>query len=180
MRRGLSAASFARTLLPFALVSQPIYRVAFFDRVDNILITLLLAGFVVELVAARPRWMQQAIFALGAVVGIASPWFGWSSGICFGVPGLLLPAAFFLFCGGRRYLTGWTILLLVGLNWNPLVELRDSLIAFVCVVVLGSGMVALSLALKGRSRFLPRYALHFFYPVHLLLLIALSKVIAFH
>ncbi len=171
LRRGASLAGYVARLTPFAILSQPIYRAAFHDGLDNILITLLLAGVVALLLDDRPRRVQHAVFAVGAAAAFAAPWTPISTGICFGMAGLLLPAALKLTLEGRRDAAPWAALLTVGLNWFPRDELFDSLAAPLFVVAVAAATLALARRLAGRPRFLPRYALYAFYPLHLLALI---------
>ncbi len=171
LRRGASLAGYVARLTPFAILSQPIYRAAFHDGLDNILITLLLAGVVALLLDDRPRRVQHAVFAVGAAAAFAAPWTPISSGMCFGMAGLLLPAALKLTLEGRRDAAPWAALLTVGLNWFPRDELFDSLAAPLFVVAVAAATLALARRLAGRPRFLPRYALYAFYPLHLLALI---------
>ncbi len=171
LRRGASLAGYVARLTPFAILSQPIYRAAFHDGLDNILITLLLAGVVALLLDDRPRRVQHAVFAVGAAAAFAAPWTPISTGISFGMAGLLLPAALKLTLEGRRDAAPWAALLTVGLNWFPRDELFDSLAAPLFVVAVAAATLALARRLAGRPRFLPRYALYAFYPLHLLALI---------
>ena len=71
LRRGASLAGYVARLTPFAIVSQPIYRAAFHDGLDNILITLLLAGIVAILLDERSKRVQHAVFAVGAAAAFA-------------------------------------------------------------------------------------------------------------
>jgi hypothetical protein len=171
LRRGASPAIYAAYLTPFAIVSQPIYRAAFHDGLDNILLTLLLAIFVAELMRARPPLIQHAVFALGAAASFAAPWTSIGTGLCFGMAGLLLPSALMLAIDGRRDASPWAALLFVGLNWFPRDELFDSLFAPILVVLAAAAILTLARRLAGRPRFLPRFALYWFYPLHLLALI---------
>jgi len=171
LRRGASLAGYVARLTPFAILSQPIYRAAFHDGLDNILITLLLAGVVALLLDDRPRRVQHAVFAVGAAASFAAPWTPISTGLCFGMAGLLLPAALKLTLEGRRDVAPWAALCFVGLNWFPRDELFDSLAAPLFVLAVAAATLALARRLAGRPRFLPRYALYAFYPLHLLALI---------
>ncbi|THD47224.1 MAG: hypothetical protein E7774_05050 [Bradyrhizobium sp.] len=171
LERGASATRYAAYLTPFAIVSQPIYKAAFHDGLDNVLITLLLAIFVAELMLRLPRWGQHVVFATGAAASFAAPWTAISTGLCFGVAGLLLPSALTLILQGRRDAAPWALLLYVGLNWFPRDELFDSLFAPLVVLIAAAAILALARRLAGRRRFLPRFALYAFYPLHLLALI---------
>jgi len=176
LRRGAPLASYVAWLTPFAILSQPIYRAAFHDGLDNILVTLLLGGIVAILLRERPRVWQHAAFAVAAAAAFAAPWTTVSTGICFGMAGLLLPAALWLAIDGRRDVLPWAALLYVGLNWFPRDELFNSLVAPVCVLVVTAATLALARRLAGRARFLPRWALYAFYPAHLLALIGLRAL----
>lgn len=171
LRRGASLTGYVARLTPFAIASQPVYRAAFHDGLDNILITLLLAGVLAILLDGRAKRVQHAVFALGAAAAFAAPWTPISTGLCFGMAGLLLPAALKLTLEGRRDVAPWAALLLVGVNWFPRDELFDSLVAPLFVVAATAAALALARRLAGRARFLPRYALYAFYPLHLLALI---------
>jgi hypothetical protein len=171
LSRGASLAGYVARLTPFAIVSQPVYRAAFHDGLDNILITLLLAGILSILLGERSRRVQHALFAIGAAASFAAPWTTASTGICFGMAGLLLPAALKLTLEGRRDVAPWAALLYLGLNWFPRDELFDSLAAPLFVLAVVATTLALARSLAGRPRFLPRYALYAFYPLHLLALI---------
>jgi len=177
LTRGASLGVYAARMTPFAILSQPIYRAAFHDGLDNILITLLLAGFVALLIEQRPKPFQHGVFALGATAAFVAPWTTISTGLCFGMAGLLLPGALKLVLQGRRDIAPWAALLLVGLNWFPRDELFDSLAAPAFVLAAAWASVALARRrLAGRPRFLPRYALYVFYPAHLLALIGLRAL----
>ena len=171
LRRGAPLAGYVARLTPFAILSQPVYRAAFHDGLDNVLITLLLAGIVAILLDERPKRVQHAVFAIGAAAAFAAPWASISTGLCFGMAGLLLPAALKLTLDGRRDVAPWAALLYFGLNWFPRDELFDSLAAPLFVLVVVAATLALTRRLAGRPRFLPRYALYAFYPLHLLALI---------
>jgi hypothetical protein len=171
LRRGASLAGYVARLTPFAIASQPIYRAAFHDGLDNILITLLLAGVVAILLGERPRLVQHGVFAVGAAAAFAAPWSSASTGLCFGMAGLLLPAALWLTLEGRRDVAPWAALLFVGLNWFPRDELLDSLAAPLFALAVAAATLALARRFAGRPRFLARYALYAFYPLHLLALI---------
>jgi hypothetical protein len=171
LRGGAPLAAYVARLTPFAILSQPIYRAAFHDGLDNILVTLLLAGIVAILLDARPKRVQHAVFAIGAAASFAAPWTSISTGLCFGMAGLLLPAALKLTLEGRRDAAPWAALLYLGLNWFPRDELFDSLAAPVFALAVAVATSALARRLAGRPRFLPRYALYAFYPLHLLALI---------
>jgi len=171
LARGASLAGYVARLTPFAILSQPIYRAAFHDGLDNILVTLLLAGIVAILLEERPKLVQHAVFAVAAAAAFAAPWTPISTGLCFGMAGLLLPAALKLVLEGRRDVAPWATLLFVGLNWFPRDELFDSLAAPLFVLAVATATLALAQRLVGRPRFLPRYALYAFYPLHLLALI---------
>ena len=171
LRRGASLSGYIARLTPFVILSQPIYRAAFHDGLDNILVTLLLAGIVAILLDGRSKRIQHAVFAIGAAAAFAAPWTTISTGLCFGMAGLLLPAALKLTLEGRRDAAPWAALLTVGLNWFPRDELFDSLAAPLFILVVAVATLALARQLAGRPRFLPRYALYVFYPLHLLALI---------
>jgi hypothetical protein len=76
---------------------------------------------------------------------------------------------------GRLSFTPWLVLLLFALNWYPS-ENPWSLQPIQAALFAGAASVLIciaALSLKKWPRFLPRYALHVFYPGHLLVLLAI-------
>jgi hypothetical protein len=128
--------------------------------------------------ALRPQHLvvQHLVFLAG-IATIFSSLFRVREGLDFGLAGMLLPAALGLALEGRRSHVLWLALLLFALNWYPVDNpWKLQPIQVACFAGAVSILVALTaLALKNRARFLPRYALHIFYPGHLLVLLAIRQ-----
>ena len=126
----------------------------------------------------RGLWLQHAVLGVG-VVAVFSPWIRARSGLDFGLAGMLFPAALFLVMDGRWSHVVWLALLLVGLNWHQPNPMQFAPLSAVLFAGVGSvAVVLLALAFRHRPRFLPRYALHVFYPAHLLVLMAIRELTA--
>ena len=175
--RGADPRRYAASLLLLAIPTQPIFAAAFQGELGNVLLTLAAGAALAGTLARAGPGAQHAALGIGALVVFAWPLRA-RTGVDFGVGGMLLPAAMVLTLAGSRAHALWLAVLLVGLNtggWRPPGEAywpaagRDA--AF--VVLGGLGVVALAAAFEGRGRFLPRYALHLFYPGHLLALVLL-------
>jgi hypothetical protein len=176
LQRGTRVPEYVGMLLLLGAVSQPIYAMALGGDDGNILFTLAVGAAIV--VALRPRspLMQHAVMAIG-VVAIFTPWLRARSGLDFGLAGMLFPAAVFLVIEGRRSHVVWLALLLVALNWHYPAPLQFHPWSAALSAGIGSIVVILiAIAFRHRPRFLPRYALHVFYPGHLLALMAIRAL----
>ncbi|MFT8243196.1 TraX family protein [Roseomonas sp. BN140053] len=179
LARGADPRRAALTLLLFGIPTQPIFALAFpFGTAEaSILFTLAAGAALAGWVAAAPRWRQFTLGAglLGAVLlpRIAH------TGVDFGLAGMLLPAALLLMLTGPRPEGfAWAMLAILALNadtWTPPGESwPEKLVLDALAAGLGgAAVVAAAATLRGRPRFLPRYALHLFYPGHLLALAGL-------
>ena len=176
LARGIEPRSHALRLLIIGVISQPLFVAAFpwSPREANVLFTLAAAVAVTVWLVRPPTWIPHAVFAVAAVAV-----FGWPSlartGVDFGLAGILLPAALTLaLCRSRAYAL-WAALLMVGLNAGAKRPGEDpfvlgAVLDGLCAGAGGLIVVACAAALRGKPRFLPRYALHTFYPGHLLAL----------
>ena len=174
LARGSEPKRYAALLLLLAIPTQPIFGAAFQGELGNVLFTLAAgAALAGALLRADPR-LQHAFIAIGAAVVFAWPLRA-RSGVDFGLGGILLPAAITLTLASSRAHALWAAILLIGLNtggWRPPEEsywaaaARDAGFA----AIGGAAVVGLAALAQGRPRFLPRYALHVFYPGHLLAL----------
>ena len=178
LQRGTPPARYAPALLLLAIASQPIYGAAFGGGEASPIATLALAA--ITIVALRPcdLWLQHLVFAAGSAALLA-PWLQARSGVDFGLAGILFPAALFLVMAGRRSHTVWLAVMLLMLNWHrPEAIVSHQTVLAALSAALGSAVVvALAGVVKGRPRFLPRYALHVFYPGHLAILIAIRAAL---
>jgi hypothetical protein len=176
LQRGTRVPEYVGMLLLLGAVSQPIYAMALGGEDGNILFTLAVGATVLATLRARNPLTQHAVMAIG-VVAIFSPWLRARSGLDFGLAGMLFPAAVFLVMEGRWSHIVWLALLLVGFNWGHSNPLQFQPVPAALFVGAGSIMIMLlAIAFRHRPRFLPRYALHVFYPGHLLALMAIRAL----
>ncbi len=176
LQRGTRVHEYVGMLLLLGAVSQPLYATALGSTDGNTLFTLAVGAAILTVLRSRNLLLQHAIF-FGGVAAIFSPLVRARSGLDFGLAGMLFPAALFLVMEGRRSHAIWLALLLVGLNWhypNPW-QLAPIATAFYAGAA-GIAILLLAVSFRSRPRFLPRYALHIFYPGHLLLLMAIHSV----
>lgn len=177
LHRGADVVVYVRTLLLFGIAAQPIYGATLGDD-GNILFTLAIGVALAAALRGRPALLQHAVFAAG-IAAILTPWLKARSGVDFGIAGVLFPAALLLLLEGGRLHAVWVLCLLLTLNAHPPAGLfgTQTLVALLCAGPGSFAVLTLALALEGRARFLPRYALHVFYPGHLLILIALRAAL---
>ena len=170
LQRGASVSKYLEKLLVFAVLSQPIYAAALRDTDANVLFTLAAGIAVAGFLRQQSLAVQHA--ALGAgVAAIFSPYVQARTGVDFGLAGMLFPAALLLVMDGAKSHAVWLVAVLIGLNWFPPDPWRYAPITTAMVAGVGSLLIlALALGFRNYPRFLPRYALHLFYPGHLLLL----------
>ena len=183
LARGAPLPGYLRRLLLFGVLTQPIFGLAFRGHDQgNVLIALALGALVAATLRQRGAGLQHALLALGSVL-VLVPALRANTGFEFGLAGLLLIAVLLLLLDGRWSTAVWLPFIAFGLNLpaarSPaepwwLGPLRDAAIALAG----GALVLAVSLLLRGRRRFLPRYALHVFYPGHLLLLAAIRGAVA--
>ena len=178
LARGRPVAPYAAGLLLVAVPTQPIYAAAFpYGTTEASILVTLAAGAVLAAWLARAGgWRHLALGAglacAGLLPGLAK------TGVDFGLAGLLLPGAFLLALRGAGGGLAWLAAAACALNaigWHPRGEAPALDAALSAATILaGVPLVVLAaLALRGRPRFLPRYALQVFYPAHLLVLAAL-------
>ena len=176
LRRGASVPEYVGMLLLLGAVSQPIYAKALGAHDGNILFTLAVGATIIAVLRTKSLLLQHAVLAVG-VAAVFNPWLPARPGLDFGLAGMLFPAAVFLVMDGRRSHVVWLVLLLVGLNWHHPDPLRFAPMPAALFAGVGSMVVVLSaIAFRQRARLLPRYALHVFYPGHLLVLMAIHQL----
>jgi hypothetical protein len=174
LMRGTKVSDYAEKLILLGVVSQPIYATLMATDAGDTLFTLAV-GAVIVVALRRQHLMAQHFVFFAAVATIFISPFRVREGLDYGLAGMLLPAALYLVLEGRRSHIVWLALLLFALNWYPVAPWQLKPIQVACFTAAGSVLIALSaLTLKGRARFLPRYALHVFYPGHLLVLLGIK------
>jgi hypothetical protein len=177
LRSGAALGKYVAGLLLLGLVSQPITFYVLPTKGANILFTLAAGAVLLTVLRRQPAPVQHLAFFCAALTTFLfnDPTRAF---IDFGITGMLLPAVFFFVLEGRRSHIVWAIGLLFGLNWyGPEAWQFEPATIFLIEVVGGAAILGASIALAGRPRFLPRYALHAFYPGHLVLLAVLHGVL---
>lgn len=170
LRRGTDVGKYLASLLVLGAVSQPIFAGAFGDTAGNTLLTLAVGIAIVVTLRDRSPLVQHAALAIGAIA-VFSPGIQARTGVDFGLAGMMLPAALYVTLHRGIAFVPWLLALLVGLNWFPPEPWRYAPILTATIAGVGAlAVLAGALRFQGRPRFLPRYALHIFYPAHLLAL----------
>ena len=175
LMRGTKASDYVGTLMLLGIVSQPFYATALPTDIGNTLFSLS-AGIVLVLALRQQNLVvQHLVFAAAAVI-IFSSLFRFREGLDYGIPGMVLPAALYLVLNGRWSHILWLVAMLLALNWFPADPWKYKPVEVLCYVAGGAVLIALvSLVLRNRPRFLPRYALHIFYPGHLAILVVIKQ-----
>jgi len=177
--RGADRSRALATLLLAGIATQPIYAAAFDygSREASILFTLA-AGFALAEALVRTREpVRHLVLAAGIGSMLLAP--HWArSGVDFGLAGIVLPGALALAIVDPLRFGPWAAATLFALNfgnWKPSAEsaLAGAGLDFASALSGGALIVLLARRLTGRPRFLGRYALHAFYPAHLLALAGL-------
>lgn len=181
LARGRPVAPYAAGLLLVGVPTQIVYAAAFpYGTTEaSILFTLAGGAVLAAWLAEAGPWRHLALGA-GLLVALGAPGLA-KTGVDFGLTGLLLPGALLLVLRGAAGGMPWLAAVVAALNaigWHPR-GVPPALDATICAaaILLGLPLVALWAArFGGRPRFLPRYALHVFYPAHLALLALLRAV----
>jgi hypothetical protein len=180
LARGTNSLRYFQTLILFGVVTQPIHGAAFTGNFANVLFTLAVGAVVAAALQSVRLALQHAAFA----VGVAAIF--WTSvrartGLEFGLAGALFPAAILLVLEGRWTHLPWLLCCLVGLNWNPdglssegwpVVLARNAAFAGLGSLI----VIAAACTLRAWPRFMPRFALHIFYPAHLAVLVIAHRL----
>ena len=186
LARGADPRRMVATLLLFAIPTQLAFAAAFpyGGREANILFTLAAGAALAGALAGGPgptRPWVPAILAAGLGAAFLLPTLA-GTGVDFGLAGMLMPAAILLALRGPPVIgSACALVALAALNahtWVPPGEgwsaklLADALVAG----LIGAAAVTFAATLRDRPRFLPRHALHLFYPGHLALLALLRAL----
>lgn len=172
----------AGLLLLFALITEPVSLIARSGyEVINVLFTLSLAMAVAPLMLKSPVWLRCIVYAL-AVTAMAYP-NAWE----FGFGGMLLPVAIALSLMGHRFDALAMVALLSVIHFGGYAGLDVVRMDLLVVTIMFATLVPLAIlyainsyytARPSQGRLLSRYALHIFYPAHMLVLWLTSIVIA--
>jgi hypothetical protein len=177
LMRGTNIADYVGRLILLAVVSQPLYATAMAAGIGNVLFTLAVGAVVAVALRAQSVMLQHGVFLIATLL-IFTSLLQVRDGLDYGLAGMLLPAALFLVLEGNWSHLPWLGALVAGLNWYPDLPWRFGPTQVAVVAAGGAILVALAaLALRGRARFLPRYALHIFYPGHLAVLIVVRHFV---
>lgn len=169
---GNNPGAYALSLLPFAVVTQPIYTEVFAARFDaaNVLFTLSVGGIFGSILLYERRLYQHLFFFFALAAGLVQV------PIEFGLPGILLPAALALAVKGSLPALSWAVLLALVMNHTGKVDALHESYFLLHVLVSGAsaiGITALTVLLcsfvQSPRRLLPRWSLHIFYPAHIAL-----------
>lgn len=173
--RGIQTWPYVQRLVLLAVVSQPVFAIGFATSDPNTVFTLAVGVALAALLITQKPLVQHAAFAIGLAV-IFMPWLRARTGLDYGLAGTLLPAALVMTLSVARAHAAWLALLVVGISLYPQAPLSVDLGA-VLVAAFGSvAIVLLAAIFRGRERFLPVHAFYAFYPVHLLILTAISAI----
>jgi hypothetical protein len=169
---GADSRRYVARLLVVGAVTQPVFAWAF-PQVDfgNVLFTLAIGVAIAEVLRRQSALWQHLALAAGAITVLAFRGAA-STGVDFGLAGMLFPAALFLVLNGSPSHAIWLVLLAAGLNIGgeePISDdwLKRSALDFVSTTVGALVVLIVCKTLEGRRRFLPRYALYAFYPLHI-------------
>lgn len=171
----------AGLLLLFALITEPVSQLtrSGYD-VINVLFTLALAMAVAPMMLKAPVWLRGVVNGVG-IAAMAYP-NAWE----FGFGGMLLPVAMALALMGRRFDAVAVFVLLSVINFGGYAGLdiarMDVLVATLIFAALAplaivSVLNAYYTARPAPGRILSRYALHVFYPAHMLVLWLIALIL---
>lgn len=179
LARGAEARPYVQRLLLIAVISQPIYAVAFGVYSANVIFTLAAGAALAPLICAQRPLARHVAFAF-AVAMILTPWLRARSGLDYGLAGVLLPAALIVCFEAKIAYALWIALIIVGVSLYPIAPFSAIVGAVVASTLGCAAVIALSMVFRGRKRFLPTYALYVFYPAHLAALFVIGHVLVKH
>ena len=161
-------------LLALAVLSQPFYFFAIGGETVNVIFTLAL-GVVFAALSFRVKLWQMYLLYVASLFSML-----WIIPVEFGLAGIMLPSAIVLVLRGHKSAWPFLILLLLFINAGGiLTELQKNPPLFVWIYPALNGVFSIVLPwlvvdtaryMRQTDRFLPKYALHIFYPGHLFIL----------
>lgn len=168
----------AGILLLWAVLAEPISRYARDYEVANVLFTLALGVLVAPFYLRRGTIARLGLAWAAIVLTLCGGW--WE----FATSGLLLPAALAVMLRERRMIDVATVLLLLAtMNFRGLFFYEAVAVPLLAVTAIATIVLPLAILVMVRDvlpradagsppprRLLPRYALHVFYPLHIVVL----------
>jgi hypothetical protein len=171
---GKRIGDYAVKLIILAVLTQPFYQFVFDRTIANVIFTLAAGGVFATLVyRLKPLHLYGLfVFAMAAQLLPAS--------LEFSTAGIMLPAAFLMALRREKYAGIFLVTLLFFVNIENIIEYHDSGV-WISMLMLGAAtsifpFVVLNIAqdFAQTGRYLHKYALHMFYPTHIMIL----KIIA--
>ena len=167
-------------LLLCALISEPVSQLTRDPDTVNVLFTLALGLAVAPCVRSFPPVLRM-VFYIAACALMA-----WPNAWEFGFAGMFLPVALAGAIAGRRSDMVGAAVLAAFANFGGYGDLDVVNPAAVMIVVLAAVVAPFCVlwlidkmqTTSGQARLLPRYALHVFYPLHMLVIWAIGLLIA--
>jgi len=174
LHRQIPLKNYLQRLVVFALLSQPIFVLATYDVQLNILFTLALAALVAPWMVEQTPWRRHMLFGLSLSAVFIE------DAIDYDLLGIVLPAAFLSAMRGQRFAILWILVILMSLNLDVgdivylesdeliLNDISMDLVLTFCGTIVFTWVICVLCRRLSGDRFLPRYALYWFYPGHLL------------
>jgi hypothetical protein len=177
--RGADPGRYAVALLVLAVPTQPVFATAFRVEFGSILLTLAAGAALAAALSSQRPWIQHAVLGSGTAAVFA--WPAARSGVDFGLAGMLLPSALILTIAFSRWHAIWLLAVLLGLNAAAARGEGETWLSGMITDGLFGGLgatlvISLAAHWRDRPRFLPRLALHAFYPGHLLALVGIRSL----
>lgn len=177
LARGVEPRAYVGPLLLVGVPTQLVYMNAFpYGSTEaNILFTLATGAVVAGALDRAPAWLRHLALAAATLAVFVLPTSP-RTGVDFGLAGIMLPSALLLTLRAPAAYGPWLVATVAGLNvygWHPRGQTAAAALAGATLAILAGGALVVGLAARlgrGRPRFLPRYALHLFYPGHLAVL----------
>lgn len=173
---------YGRRLLFFAFLVEPISLLTRDNDCANVLFTLGLGAVFAGYSRQMKDWQVYLCFTLA----IAAMAFKVAGFVEFGIAGIVLPAAILMIWRGKKPAWFFLLLLLTVINCGGYLEevenlsdLQNVFSAFLLMAlattILPFMVLTFAKSLPQNGRSLSKYALHIFYPGHLLLLWAIGR-----
>ena len=159
-------------LLALAAVTEPFYLFAMRENVANVIFTLTAGIFFADLSYRAKPWQMYLLYTV-AILSML-----WVLPLEFGLAGVFVPAAVLQVMNGNKRALPFLPALLMVMNAggihtlfhaNPVVWEYAGVTGLFCIIL---PWLVLDVARKmsQKKRFLPKYALHAFYPGHMVIL----------